>query len=48
MFEPAAEAMSADERASLQLGALRGLVDLLLAKDGVQGRRLKDAGIGPG
>ena len=46
MFEPAAEAMSADERASLQLGALRGLVDLLLAKDGVQGRRLKDAGIG--
>jgi len=46
VFEPAAEAISADERASLQLGALRGLVDLVLAKDGVQGRRLKDAGIG--
>ena len=46
MFEPAAEAMSTDERAALQLGALRGLVDRLLAKDGVQGHRLKDAGIG--
>jgi phenylacetate-coenzyme A ligase PaaK-like adenylate-forming protein len=46
VFEPAAEAMSTDERATLQLGALRGLVDRLLAKDGLQGRRLKDAGIG--
>ena len=46
MFEPAAEAMSTDERATLQLGQLRGLVDRLLAKDGVQGRRLNDAGIG--
>jgi phenylacetate-CoA ligase len=46
VFEPAAEAMSTDERAALQLGALRGLVDRLLAKDGVQGRRLEDAGIG--
>ncbi|HEY7100041.1 MAG TPA: phenylacetate--CoA ligase [Mycobacteriales bacterium] len=46
MFEPAAEAMSTDERATLQLGALRGLVDRLLAKDGVQGRRLTEAGIG--
>jgi phenylacetate-coenzyme A ligase PaaK-like adenylate-forming protein len=45
VFEPAAEGMSTDERATLQLGALRGLVDRLLAKDGVQGRRLKDAGI---
>jgi phenylacetate-CoA ligase len=45
VFEPAAEAMSTDERAALQLGALRGLVDRLLAKDGLQGRRLKDAGI---
>jgi len=46
VFEPAAEAMSTDERATLQLGQLRGLVDRLLAKDGVQGRRLNDAGIG--
>ncbi len=46
MFEPAAEAMSTDERAALQLGALRGLVDRLLAKDGLQGQRLQDAGIG--
>jgi len=45
VFEPAAEAMSTDERATLQLGQLRGLVDRLLAKDGVQGRRLNDAGI---
>ena len=45
MFEPAAEAMSTDERAALQLGALRGLVDRLLAKDGLQGQRLMDAGI---
>jgi phenylacetate-coenzyme A ligase PaaK-like adenylate-forming protein len=45
VFEPAAEGMSTDERATLQRGALRGLVDRLLAKDGVQGRRLKDAGI---
>jgi phenylacetate-CoA ligase len=46
VFEPAAEAMSTDERAALQLGQLRGLVDRLLAKDGVQGKRLQDAGIG--
>ncbi len=45
VFEPAAEGMSTDERATLQRGALRGLVDRLLAKDGVQGRRLRDAGI---
>jgi phenylacetate-CoA ligase len=45
VFEPAAEAMSTDERAALQLGALRGLVDRLLAKDGMQGQRLNDAGI---
>src|SRR5919107_2350716 len=45
VFEPAAEGMSTDERATLQRGALRGLVDRLLAKDGVQGRRLREAGI---
>jgi phenylacetate-CoA ligase len=45
VFEPAAEGMSTDERATLQRGALRGLVDRLLAKDGIQGRRLREAGI---
>ena len=48
MFEPGAEGMSADERAALQRGRLRGLVDRLLAVGGVQGRRLRDAGVGDG
>ncbi|HEU4349087.1 MAG TPA: phenylacetate--CoA ligase [Actinoplanes sp.] len=45
MFDPAAEAMSVDERADLQQRRLRELVDRLVAVDGVQGRRLRDAGI---
>jgi len=48
MFDPKAEAMSIDERAALQRHRLWGLVDRLLAADGVQGRRLKDAGVSGG
>ncbi|TDC08227.1 phenylacetate--CoA ligase [Actinomadura bangladeshensis] len=40
--------MSLDERAALQRHRLWGLVDRLLAADGVQGRRLKEAGVGGG
>ncbi len=48
MFDPAAEAMSADERAALQERRLRELVDRLVAVDGVQGRRLQGAGVAGG
>ena len=48
MFDPKAEAMSPDERAALQRHRLWGLVDRLLAAGGVQGRRLKEAGVGGG
>jgi phenylacetate-coenzyme A ligase PaaK-like adenylate-forming protein len=44
MFE-ADEAMSRDERAGVQEGRLRALVDRLIAADGVQGRRLVAAGV---
>jgi phenylacetate-coenzyme A ligase PaaK-like adenylate-forming protein len=45
VFEAAAEGMSGDERAGVQEERLRGLVDRLVAADGVQGRRLRDAGV---
>ncbi|SFO94788.1 phenylacetate-CoA ligase [Actinomadura madurae] len=45
MFDPKAEAMSLDERAALQRHRLWGMVDRLLAADGVQGRRLKGTGV---
>jgi len=48
MFDPRAEAMSAEERSALQEQRLRLLVDRLLAADGVQGRRLRDAGVDGG
>ncbi len=48
MWDPAAESMSVDERAALQTGRLRGLLDRLLALDGVQGRRLRAAGVTAG
>ncbi|MFA1544326.1 phenylacetate--CoA ligase family protein [Actinomadura monticuli] len=48
MFDPRAEAMSVDERAALQRHRLWGLVDRLLAAGGVQGARLKEAGVGGG
>ncbi|RFU39778.1 phenylacetate--CoA ligase [Actinomadura logoneensis] len=40
--------MSADERAALQQDRLRGMVDRLLAADGPQGRRLREAGVAGG
>ncbi|MQY06194.1 phenylacetate--CoA ligase family protein [Actinomadura macrotermitis] len=48
MFDPVAEAMAPDERADLQRHRLRALVDRLLAAGGVQGGRLKEAGVDGG
>jgi phenylacetate-CoA ligase len=48
MFEPDAEAMPAEVRAGVQQRRLRGLVDRLLAAGGVQGQRLKAAGVAAG
>jgi phenylacetate-coenzyme A ligase PaaK-like adenylate-forming protein len=45
MFEPDAESMPAEQRAEVQQERLRTLVDRLLVADGVQGQRLKAAGI---
>jgi len=45
MFEPSAEAMPAEELAALQEMRLRTLAGRLLASDGVQGQRLRDAGV---
>jgi phenylacetate-CoA ligase len=39
------ETMSRDERAALQQARLRGLVDRLVAAGGVQGERLREAGV---
>lgn len=43
-----AETMSVDERAALQVARLRSLVDRLLATDGEQAARLKEAGVDAG
>jgi phenylacetate-coenzyme A ligase PaaK-like adenylate-forming protein len=48
MFEPDAESMPHEQLAELQGRRLRGLIDRLLAADGVQAGRLKDAGVGSG
>jgi phenylacetate-CoA ligase len=48
MFEPEAESMPAEQRAELQQDRLRGLVDRLLAADGVLGGRLRSAGVDGG
>jgi phenylacetate-coenzyme A ligase PaaK-like adenylate-forming protein len=48
MFEPEAESLSAEQMAGLQTERLRGLVDRLLAAGGLQGTRLKDAGVHAG
>jgi phenylacetate-coenzyme A ligase PaaK-like adenylate-forming protein len=49
MFEPDAEAMSADSLAALQQDRLRRLIDLLLAvPGGLQAARLRDAGVTSG
>ena len=45
MFEPDAESMPAEQLAGLQQSRLRGLIGRLLAADGVQAGRLKDAGV---
>jgi len=47
MFDPA-EAISTDERAALQERRVRELVDRLIAVGGVQGRRLREAGVDSG
>jgi phenylacetate-coenzyme A ligase PaaK-like adenylate-forming protein len=48
MFEPDAESMPQEQLAALQQDRLRGLVDRLLAADGVQAGRLRDAGVSSG
>lgn len=48
MFDPAAETMSRDERAALQEQRLCALLDRLIAADGLQGRRLRSAGVASG
>jgi len=48
MFEPEAESMPAGQLAELQEYRLRGLVDRLLAADGVLGGRLRLAGVDRG
>ncbi|MBO2445485.1 phenylacetate--CoA ligase [Actinomadura barringtoniae] len=45
MFDPKAEAMSRDERAALQRHRLWGLIDRLISVGGVQGERLREAGV---
>jgi phenylacetate-coenzyme A ligase PaaK-like adenylate-forming protein len=48
MFEPGAESLSAEQLAGLQTERLRDLVDRLLAAGGLQGSRLKEAGVQAG
>jgi phenylacetate-coenzyme A ligase PaaK-like adenylate-forming protein len=48
VFEPDAESMPAEQLTGLQLERLRALVDRLLALGGVQGVRLKEAGVAAG
>jgi len=48
MFEPDAESMPAEQLTGLQLERLRALVDRLLALGGLQGVRLKEAGVAAG
>jgi phenylacetate-coenzyme A ligase PaaK-like adenylate-forming protein len=48
MFEPEAEAMPPEERATLQAQRLSGLVGRLLAAGGVQAERLRAAGVTDG
>jgi phenylacetate-coenzyme A ligase PaaK-like adenylate-forming protein len=48
VFDPVAEGMSADERAAVQERRLRELVGRLLSVGGVQGERLRAAGVDAG
>src|SRR5580658_11237464 len=45
MFEAGAESMPPEQRAVLQAGRLRALIDWLIAAQGVQARRLAEAGV---
>src|SRR5580658_6623166 len=45
MFEAGAESMPPEQRAVLQAGRLRALIDRLIAAQGVQARRLAEAGV---
>ena len=45
MFDESAETMPEEQRAVLQSGRLRALVDRLLAVGGLQAGRLKEAGV---
>jgi phenylacetate-CoA ligase len=48
MFDPDAESMPPEQLADLQQHRLRGLIDRLLAADGVQAGRLREAGVSRG
>ena len=48
IFEPDAESIPADALARLQADRLRSLIDRLIAAGGVQGSRLREAGVGSG
>jgi phenylacetate-coenzyme A ligase PaaK-like adenylate-forming protein len=48
MFEPESEALPPEQLRELQERRLRGLIDRLLAADGLQARRLAEAGITQG
>ncbi len=48
MFEPGAESMPHEQRAVLQAQRLSGLIDRLLAADGLQAARLREAGVSGG
>jgi phenylacetate-coenzyme A ligase PaaK-like adenylate-forming protein len=48
MFEPEAESLSAEQLAGLQTQRLRDLVDRLLTVGGLQGSRLREAGVQAG
>jgi phenylacetate-coenzyme A ligase PaaK-like adenylate-forming protein len=48
MFEPDAESMPAEQLAELQQSRLRALIDRLLAADGIQAGKLKDACVASG
>jgi phenylacetate-coenzyme A ligase PaaK-like adenylate-forming protein len=48
MFEPEAESMSAEQLTGLQLERLRAMIDRLIGLGGLQGTRLKEAGVTAG
>jgi phenylacetate-coenzyme A ligase PaaK-like adenylate-forming protein len=48
MFEPEAESMPAEQLTGLQLERLRAMIDRLIALGGLQGTRLKEAGVAAG